>query len=57
MIAAGVIDAVAAILQANIDHSGVQRNGIGCLGNLARHNDAAEVRPVLVWVVITPVVF
>jgi hypothetical protein len=46
MIAVGVIDAVVAILNANVDHSGVQRYGIGCLSNLACHNDAAEVRPV-----------
>ena len=57
MIAAGVIDAVVAILQANIDHSCIQDNGIGCLANLACHNEATRVWTVVVWVVITPVVF
>ncbi len=54
---AGGIDLVVAILKANIDHSRVQANGIACLGNLAFHNDAAKVRPVLVWVFTIPVVF
>ena len=57
MIAAGVIDAVVTILKANIDHSGIQGNGIGCLANLACHNEAIKVWTVVVWVVITPGVF
>ena len=56
MIAAGVIDAVVAILQANLDHSGIQDNGIGCLTNLA-HQDAARVWTVVLRVVSTPVAF
>ena len=57
MIAAGVIDAVVAILKANIDHSSVQSNGIVCLANLAFHNEAARVWTVLVWVFTIPGVF
>ena len=57
MIAAGVIDAVVAILKANLDYCGIQANGIVCLGNLACHNNAAKVRPVLLWDVTIPVVF
>ncbi len=57
MIAAGVIEAVVAIVKANLDDDNVQESGITCLANLACHNDAAEVRPVLVWNVIIPVKF
>jgi hypothetical protein len=57
LIAAGVIDAVVAILQANIDCSRIQANGIACLAGLACHNEAARVWTVLVWVFTIPGVF
>ena len=57
MIVAGVIDAVVAILQANLDHTSVQAHGIACLANVACHNDASRVWTVLVWVVTIPRVF
>jgi hypothetical protein len=54
MLAAGVIDAVVAILQANLDHHSIQNNGIACLAGLAWHDGAAQVWTVVVWVFATP---
>jgi hypothetical protein len=51
LIAAGVIDAVIAMLQANLGDSRVQANGIGCLANLANRadDDSTRVRLCLMW--------
>ena len=55
MKAAGVIDAVVAILKADLSHRSVQVNGIACLGNLVRsHNDATAVLIMLILVVASP---
>ncbi len=57
MIAAGVIDAVVAILKANIDHRVIQANGIASLAGLACDNGAAKVWTVFVWFFSTLVAF